>query len=227
MPAFDLARSMRADGVELDIQLSKDGEIMVCHDEKLDRTSSGTGWLKDYTLSELKSMDFSNGMEEYKGVTIPTMGEVFDLLKDTGMTVNIELKTGLFHYPGIERKIVEMVREKGFEGKVIYTSFNHLSLEKIRLLDKDAKLGFLYMNGTNLRALLADKLKANAINVPFHSLLHPGLLDECRENGLEVNVWTVDDPAQLKICEKCGVYAVITNVPDKAARLFEKGVSDQ
>ena len=116
MPAFDLARSMHADGVELDIQLSKDGEIMVCHDEKLDRTSSGSGWLKDYALSELKSMDFSNGMEEYKGVTIPTMEEVFDLLKDTGMTVNIELKTGLFAYPGIERKIVEMVRDCG-DGK--------------------------------------------------------------------------------------------------------------
>ena len=73
LPAFKMAADMGADGVELDIQMTKDGEIVVCHDETIDRTSSGKGWLKDFTFDELRRLDFSNGNSAYEGVKIPTM----------------------------------------------------------------------------------------------------------------------------------------------------------
>ena len=92
LPAFQLAADMGADGVELDIQETKDGVIVVCHDETVDRTSNGAGWLKDYTFEELRKLDFSYGNAAYEGTKIPTMEEVFELLGPTGLTINIELR---------------------------------------------------------------------------------------------------------------------------------------
>ena len=92
LPAFAKAMEMGADGIELDVQMTKDGELVVCHDEKIDRTSDGKGWLKDFTLAELRNFDFSYGYEAYKGVKIPTLREVFELFADTNMTINIVLQ---------------------------------------------------------------------------------------------------------------------------------------
>ena len=89
LPAFKMAADMGADGVELDIQMTSDGVIVVCHDETIDRTSSGAGWLKDFTFDELRRLDFSNGNSAYEGTKIPSMEEVLDLLDPTGLTINI------------------------------------------------------------------------------------------------------------------------------------------
>ena len=80
LPAFKMAADMGADGVELDVQLTKDDVIVVCHDERIDRTSNGAGRIQDYTLEELRKYDFCNGNKAFEGTTIPTMEEVFDLL---------------------------------------------------------------------------------------------------------------------------------------------------
>ena len=93
LPAFEKAVELGADGVELDIQMTADGEIVVIHDEMVDRTSDGKGWVKDYTLEQLQKLDVSYGHKELGHVSIPTMREVFELLKPTDLTINIELKT--------------------------------------------------------------------------------------------------------------------------------------
>ena len=95
LPAFEKAVELGADGVELDIQMTADGEIVVIHDEMVDRTSDGKGWVKDYTLEDLRKLDVSYGHKELGHVCIPTMREVFELLKPTDLTINIELKTGI------------------------------------------------------------------------------------------------------------------------------------
>ena len=81
--AFQRAIDLGADGIELDVQITKDGELVVCHDEKIDRTSNGKGWLKDYTLEELKQFDFNQQFPEYGYQQIPTMKEVLELIKPT------------------------------------------------------------------------------------------------------------------------------------------------
>ena len=91
--------------------MTADGEIVVIHDEMVDRTSDGKGWVKDYTLEQLQKLDVSYGHKELGHVSIPTMREVFELLKPTDLTINIELKTGILDYPGI-RKALEDV-DKG------------------------------------------------------------------------------------------------------------------
>lgn len=99
LEAFKKAEKMKADGVELDVQLTKDGELVVIHDETVDRVSGEKGFVKDYTLKELKRLNVSKHMPSYdKKTRIPTLDEVFDLLKNTEMTINIELKNGIVQY---------------------------------------------------------------------------------------------------------------------------------
>ena len=92
LEAFRVAMEMGAEGFELDVHVSRDGELVVIHDETVDRTTDGTGYVKDLTLRELKALDASNGMAAYRGARIPTLGEVYDLIRDTKHIVNVEIK---------------------------------------------------------------------------------------------------------------------------------------
>lgn len=132
------------EGIELDIQLTKDDHIVVCHDETVDRTTDGTGELKNFTLTQLKELKIDAGNGEYEH--IPTIEEVLDLLDDkmqSGMKLNIELKNSRILYEGMEGKIIELIHGRGLQENVVYSSFNALSLERIRSIDKRAEIGIL------------------------------------------------------------------------------------
>lgn len=221
LPAFKMAADMGADGVELDIQLTSDGVIVVCHDETIDRTSNGAGWLKDFTFDELRKLDFSNGNAAYEGITIPTMEEVLDLLAPTGLTINIELKTGIIFYDRIEEKILELVERKGWEDRVIYSSFNHYTVRRIKELDPSAKVGLLYADGPIDMPGYGKHHNADALHPAFYNLQYPDFMEDCRKNSLDVNVWTVNSREELLACREYGVNAVITNYPAKARALYE------
>ena len=143
--AFEKAAELKElTGIELDIQLTKDGELVVIHDERVDRTTEGIGYVKDYSISEIKKLHIytDNGPSQ----SIPTMEEVFDLLKpriQMGLKINIELKNSVLSYEGMEEKIVEMVHRRGFQNRIIYSSFYARSLERLKILDENAELGIL------------------------------------------------------------------------------------
>lgn len=225
LPAFKMAVDMEADGVELDVQLSKDGVLVVCHDETIDRTSSGKGCIRDYTIKELKQFDFCNGNWRYEGTEIPTLEEVFNLLKDTGLTINIELKTGEIFYEDIEKKVVELVHKCGWEDRVIYSSFNHYTIKKIKELDANAKVGFLYADGILNMPEYGRDNGVTALHPALYNLQFPDYMKKCKEYGLEVNVWTVNKNKDIKMCLELGVNAIIGNYPDKIREVmggFEK-----
>lgn len=143
--AFEKAAGIKGmTGIELDIQLTRDGHMVVCHDEKIDRTTDGTGELRNYTLAELKEfkIDAGNGVYE----RIPTIEEVLDLLENKmrrGLKLNIELKNSKIPYEGMEQKIVDLIHNRGLQEKVVYSTFSALSLEKIHKIDGEAELGIL------------------------------------------------------------------------------------
>ncbi|MCR5655531.1 MAG: glycerophosphodiester phosphodiesterase [Lachnospiraceae bacterium] len=221
LPAFQMAADMGADGIELDIQQTKDGVIVVCHDETVDRTSNGAGWIKDLTFAELRKMDFSYGNAAYEGTKIPTMEEVFELLAPTDLTINIELKTGIVFYEKIEEKILDMAKNMHWEDRVIYSSFNHYSVCKIKECDPNARVGLLYADGTVDMPAYGKRLGADALHPALYNLQYPHYMDDCKKNGLEVNVWTVNQTEHLMLCKQFGVHAVITNYPKKAKELYE------
>lgn len=154
-------------GIELDIQLTRDGHIAVCHDERVDRTTDGIGSVCEYTLAELKKLriDATEGRTE----RIPAMDEVLDLLEErlrSGLKLNIELKNSRNDYPGMERKIIEMIHRRSLQESVVYSSFNALSIERIKQIDPDADTGILDGKVSDCLFKLLGGCGANALH-PF------------------------------------------------------------
>lgn len=152
-------------GIELDIQLTKDGYLVVYHDEKVDRTTDGTGEIRKKTLAELKKLRIDAG--EGKWEQIPQMEEVLDLLKDklkSGLLLNIELKNSVFPYEGMEEKILNLVRQYGVKERVIYSSFYALSLERIKTLESGAKTGILDTKVSDCLYKLKGRCGADALH---------------------------------------------------------------
>jgi len=212
--AFSLAIEQGADCLELDVHLSKDGEIVVAHDEHLERVSDGTGHINDYSLDELKTFNFGRLFpgNKYK---IPTLSEVFTLVKPTGLSLNIELKgvTRLYHkLPG---KLITLAKEHNMEDRIIYSSFNHYFLQQMKKTIPSIKIGLLYEIGLVDPWVYAKYLNADAIHPHFMIVAAlPETVKHCHENNIKVNVWTADDPNVIKLMLKYNVDSIITNKPD-------------
>jgi len=217
LEAFSLAVEQGVDGIELDVHLSKDGEIVVAHDERLERVSNGKGYINDRTLDELKSLNFNNSFFGGRAYRIPLLSEVFSLLKPTNITVNIELKTTERLYPELPKKLLDLAEKNAMKDRIIYSSFNHYSLKQIKSLDPGAKIGLLYESGIVDPWVYAKYLNADAINPHYYIIkVLPEIVERCHEQGVMVNVWTVDDPQVIKLLLKNGVDGIITNRPDIA-----------
>lgn len=197
MPAFRKAVEMGADGIELDVQLTKDGEIVICHDERIDRTSRGKGWLKDFTLAELKQIDFGKPHVEYGFVEIPTLSEFLEFAKPLDIKVNIELKTGLVYYDGLEEKTARMVRDFGMEERVIYSSFNHYSLQKLKHIFPEVRIGLLMGNNYVDVPQDVELFSACAVHPPEFVVTRE-YVEKCHSHHIKVHTWTVDNPGRMR-----------------------------
>ena len=221
MPAFRKAVEMGADGIELDVQLTKDGEIVICHDERIDRTSRGKGWLKDFTLSELKQIDFGKPHVEYGFVEIPTLKEFLEFAKPLDIKVNIELKTGVIYYDGLEEKTARMVKDFNIEERVIYSSFNHYSLKKLKHIFPDVQIGLLM--GDNYVDVPKDVEFFGACAVhPPEFVMTKDYVEKCHSHHIKVHTWTVDNPDRMRQLVSIGVDAFITDCPDNGKRVVDK-----
>lgn len=212
--AFRLAIEQGADGIELDVQLTRDDVLVVIHDEWIDRTSDGTGWVKDFTLEELRRFNFNKTCPKYEYADIPTLREVYELIKPTSLTINVEIKTGIVFYPEIERKVLELTKEMGLEDRVLYSSFNHYTCAKLRKLNPDCYVGFLFADGPIDVASYVKKHGGNALHPAVYNLQYPNFMQEAAKNGLDVNTWTVNEKEHMAIACQLGVNAIITNYPD-------------
>ena len=218
LSAFALAAEAGADGVELDVQLTKDGQLVVCHDETVDRTSNGHGAIRNLDLDRLKQLDFSAGRESFAGTPIPTLAEVFDLLAPTGLVINVELKNSIWRYPGMEQALIAAAVGHQVVDKVIYSSFNHYSVRE--LIDaKVSPVGLLYSEPLYQPWDYATRIGAQAIHPSGEALRIDPCVQECHDAGVAVNVWTVNRADDLAACFALGVDAVITNYPDVALKV--------
>ncbi len=210
--SFEKAIQLGADGVEFDVQLTKDGEVVVIHDEKIDRVSNGTGLVKDYTLSELKKINFNKrGISEPYFMEIPTLDEVLQLLGMTGLSINIELKTGIVYYAGLELKTIDIVNKYGLSEQVLYSSFNHYSIQKVKEYDPTAKTALLCGGGIIITGEQCEKVGAAALHPSVQQIRYPGLIEDCHKRGVRVHVWTVDSEEDFAYAKEHGVDAVFVN----------------
>jgi glycerophosphoryl diester phosphodiesterase len=215
--AFQLAAQMGADGVELDIQLTKDGEIVVIHDETVDRTSNGQGWVKDFTLFEMKKLNFNkSGRTQPLFMEVPTLAEVLELLGPTGLMINIELKTGVIFYEGIESRALQLVEKYNMADRVIWSSFNHYSVQKIKQLEPSSKTALLCGGEIWVTGEQCEKVGVEALHPSVHMLRHPSLAEDCHKRGVLIRPWTVNNEDDLLLARHLGVDTVIVNRIDWA-----------
>ena len=222
MASFRKAMEQGADGFELDVQMTKDGEVVVVHDEYLERVSDGKGFVKDYTLEQLRKMNFNRQFPEYGFQQIPTLKEVLDLLKPTDLGLNIELKTNVFHYDGIIDKVFTLVEESGMKDRIIYSSFNHETCVEIRNRQKDAYVGFLYADGFLDVEEYVKNHGGNALHPAFYLLQDMRSVRKARQLGLDINAWVINEPEHLEMACQRKLNIIITNYPDRALNIVKK-----
>ena len=214
MLSFRKAVEAGVDGIELDVHLTKDNRLVIIHDETIDRTSNGSGHVKDMTLEELRKYDYSASFAGVYGKNeIPTLEEYFDYVKDLPIVTNIELKTGVYEYPTIERRVIEMVRAYHLEEKIIFSSFNHYTVLRCKEIAPEIKCGFLTSDWI---ADFGDYAKSRGVECchPWFITLLPEIVREIHSQGREINTYTVNEAEDVKRLSALGVDTLIGNYPD-------------
>lgn len=213
MASFQHAIKLKADYVELDVHLSKDGYPVVIHDNTLERTTDGTGYVKDKNLEELKKLDCGSWFsEEFKGEKIPTLEEVLDLAKGkTGVV--IEIKNDKDLQDGIEEKIIKTVREKNMMKDVIIISFNYDRIKKVNELDGTIDTGLLYGGNKPDICEMASEAGIDYI-CPYWKNVSEEIIKKAHSCDLKVNIWTVNESPLIKKFTEMGVDGIITDRPD-------------
>lgn len=209
------------DGIELDVHLSKDGELVVIHDERIDRTCvSGSGFVKDYTYEELKHFDVSY---KFAGTCepqhIPTLREYFELVAPTHLITNIEIKTSIFEYPGIEQKVYDLIEEFGLKDRIIISSFNHYTIKRMKAICPDIECGLLVGDWLIDAGSYVKQVGAECLHPIFVNVVSDEIRNEIKAHGVKLNVWTVNEEAHIRGMIERGVDSIIGNFPDRVSRI--------
>ncbi|WNC15603.1 glycerophosphodiester phosphodiesterase [Brevibacillus brevis] len=222
MAAFRKAVKMKADYIELDVQATKDGKLVVIHDTTVDRTTDGTGKVGSFTWDELRQLDAGSFFgPEFAGERIPSFEEVLDEFRGkTGIL--IELKSPEL-YPGIEEKVADALAERNLDKpaneKIIVQSFNFDSMKTFHKLLPKVPIGVLTSNKEDLtdEKLAEFAVYSDYVN-PTQKLVTKDLVDRIHDLGMQISVWTVRKPEEVEPLLKAGVDDIITDYPDYVPR---------
>lgn len=216
LPAFARALEMGADGIELDVHRSRDGRLVVIHDFALEHSTSGIGPVTNPTAAELAALDAgSHFAPEYAGTPVPTLDEAFDLVGGR-CRVNVEIKSESWSGGDAVEPLVEMIQARGLYDQVIVSSFNPITLVKVRHTDPKIEIGLLLEEDLppHLRfAWFTPILQPQAVH-PHFAMVDTTFMQWARERGCAVNVWTVNDVDEARRLVSLGVDALISDVPD-------------
>lgn len=231
LAAFEQAIEDQADGIELDVQRTKDGKLVVVHDENLKRLTGENRFVWEMTWEEIQKLTLSSKVAtsksaEASNTKIPTLEEVFLLLRDTDLDINIELKNSVHFYPGMEEEVVQVVKENGVETQTYYSSFNHQSVKILSDLVGSESVGVLSQDIQYEPWNYLKTIGACALHPMINSLQVTDLVLKCQEHGIKVHTWTADKDAYIYAGFLFGVNAIITNKPEKAVALRKQFIED-
>ncbi|WP_177244101.1 glycerophosphodiester phosphodiesterase family protein [Alkalibacterium sp. 20] len=212
--AFERAYEAGADGVELDVQLTKDKEVVIFHDDTIDRMTGGTGKLNDYTLIDLESYPITHPLQEnLKQQFIPTLSDYLIWAADKPIITNIELKSEGEEDNELERKVAEVLRRFNTERTIIISSFHKKSIARIKQLMPKVKIGLILSECDEPTIQMAKDLDAEFIHLKASSL-NAQIIQLANEYGMGINVWTVNESEDLKKINNLDIEGIITDYPD-------------
>lgn len=216
MSAFIAAEKAGADGLELDVQLTKDGEVVVIHDEKVDRTTSGTGFVKDLAFKEIRK--FNANKKGVKKEPIPSLIEVLEWMQSNQLICNIELKNNLLPYEGMEEKVILLVRKYNLNDRIIISSFNHYSIVLSYRTAPEIETAPLFNERIYMPWVYAQSIRAQGIH-PKLASVSDEIIKAAIENGVAVRPYTVNKEADMHRLYKINCTSIITDDPVKALKI--------
>jgi glycerophosphoryl diester phosphodiesterase len=215
LPSFEHALALGADCVEFDVHLTRDGAALVIHDDSVDRTTNGSGLVRDHTLAELKRLDAGSWFgPEYAGVRIPTLDEVLEWARRVGMAVDIEIKNAPHYYSGIEDIIVDAIHYADMVDQSMVTSFDHNAVKRVGELEANLLLGVLYAVRPADAGVGLARLVGAQVLLPHVAHARANDVRAAHAAGLSVAPWTTSDPERIRALLGAGVDAICTNHPD-------------
>ncbi|UYX54926.1 glycerophosphodiester phosphodiesterase [Bacillus thuringiensis] len=229
--SYKLGQQLKGDYIEIDLQMTKDGHLVAMHDETLNRTTNGTGFVKDHTLDEIKQLNagsFFNekypnlAKEEFKSAKVPTLEEI---IVTFGRDANYYIETkSPDEYPGMEEKLLEIMNHFQINDKVIIQSFSEDSLRKIHSLNGNIPLVQLlsYKQAVQLTASEIEKYKTYCMGLGMnYKYIDAAYVKKIKKYELEVHPFTVDNEKDMKKLLSWGVDGMFTNYPDRLQSILD------
>ncbi len=212
LASFRRAIALGADAVELDVQRTADGHLVVMHDDTVDRTTDGAGRVAGLTLARIEALDAGSWKgPEFAGERVPTLDLVVDAVPAPTILF-VELKAGSARDPGIEEELLRAIRPA--RGRVRVSSFDHRALARLHALDPQVPLGALFAFLPVDPVALARACGASALH-PSVRYLVPEVVAEAHAARLEVHAWTVNEPEEIAAVRALGVDGIFSDHPDR------------
>ncbi|WP_458119300.1 glycerophosphodiester phosphodiesterase [Paenibacillus sp. Z6-24] len=225
MAAFRKSLELGATGIETDVQMTRDGRLVLIHDESVQRTTGQAGEIKDLTYRQIMELDAGSWYSsEFAGERIPTLGQLLDWIEPTGMMLNIELKNNLEPYEGMEEKVIAAVRKRGLSQRVIISSFNHYSLVTCKRIAPEIRTAILYVENLFEPWKYARSIGASALH-PYYRFMNDRMVQQASEQGAIYNPFTVNDPSEMRELIRMGASGIITDYPDRLHELLQGSVA--
>lgn len=220
LEGFELAKNLGVDGIEFDVHMSKDNVLVVIHDDSVDRTTNGSGRIRDMTLSQLRKLDAGVKFgAKWEGAKIPTLAEV--LTKIRHVRYKIEIKHGGSIYPGIEQRLLDLIEDLGAKKSVRVTSFDYDALKNTRALDDTIELGLIIHGRIGWFIEIATRLRAKWIQANY-GLLEQSDVALAHDQGIMVGAWGVNDEKEVLNLLQMGVDDVTLDRPDMALKITKQ-----
>lgn len=226
MAAFKGAVEMKAEMIELDVMLTKDGVPVAFHDAMLEDHTNGDGQLASYTLKELQELDAGSWFDpKFADQKIPTLEEVIAFASGK-ISLNIEIKTEAVTdeiHGGVEEKSLELVKKYGMENHVLFSSFDYRAIAHIKELNPDMPAAILYEKKQSEKKLPSELLaeyNADAFNCSYRQL-NTRRFKDIRKNNIPVFIYTIDRPSRMRKLLKMNVTGIFTNKPDVLWKVLE------
>lgn len=208
--AFKRAIDLGVDLIEFDVRMTKDKKLVIIHDEKLDRTTNGQGFLRDFNFEEIRKFDAG------KGEKIPSLEEAIDFLKNQKPTIVIEIKE-----PETTEEILKIINREKIEDKVIIVSFWLEVLKKIKEIDPKIKTVTLFRKKVKNVIPLVKKIKTDGLGLEYHSIDRE-IVKDCHKKNLEINAWTVNKIEDIERIIKLEVDIISSDFPNRVFRKIKK-----
>ncbi|UCD36963.1 MAG: hypothetical protein JSW54_08995, partial [Fidelibacterota bacterium] len=219
LPAFQVAFDAGVDGIELDVMQTVDGELIVKHDHDLERVTEGVGYVWETPYDKIVKLNAAHRWEgAFPPTPIPRLEEVLAILPED-MLINIEMKTRRGKNPGLEKRVVELVRRYRLVQRTIISSFDPFSLIRVRRLEPDIAIGLIWWIHSPwiLRKLVfASSLHPDLLH-PHAEVVTPDMVVKAHRRGMKVNVWTINNRPMIEYLQSIGVDGIFTDFPELAS----------